>query len=398
MRRRSHRTDGLRILVTVTFNTNQLRSHLLPLLAIDGVAEVVLVADAAPAPMLGVRVVIPPQFLSRLFGRAVAKLLVCGFLAIRDRPDWIMGYNLVPHGLNAYIAGRASGAKVMYHQIGGPKEWDGGGWMSDNKLLGRLPRPSRAVERGLLAIVRRADIVATMGTSGREALLRRGLDPERVVVVPPALDPSRTAEPRAAGTRYDVVAIGNLIPRKRHSDLLKAVASLRARGLSLRLGIAGDGPLAEDLADEAARIAVGDLVSFLGFREDVKAVYESAGVFALPSRDEGLSIALLDAMASGLAPIATSVGDIRDVVHDGESGILFAVGDVEGLADGLARLVGDDDFRERIAAAARLQALSWAGVGSVAERLRATMFVPSDITIGRPFQVSGDVGRPGGAA
>jgi glycosyltransferase involved in cell wall biosynthesis len=79
-------------------------------------------------------------------------------------------------------------------------------------------------------------------------------------------------------------------------------------------------------------------------------------VFALSSRFEGLPIALLEAMASGVAPVATRVGGIPEVITDGRDGLLVDPGDPTALAAALARALGDDDERARIAACARARA------------------------------------------
>src|SRR5262245_36942316 len=140
----SRRADGggrgMRLLATVTFNPNQLRSHLLPILAIPEVDEVVLVCDEQPVPLPKLRPAVPTPRAQRVLGRAGSKLALCVQLARRLRPDWILSYNIMPHGVNGFLAGRASGIRSMYHCIGGPREWEGGGWCSDNAILGRLPR------------------------------------------------------------------------------------------------------------------------------------------------------------------------------------------------------------------------------------------------------------------
>src|SRR3954469_23303739 len=116
----------MRVLLTVTFNRNQLQSHLAPLLALEDVDRVWLVADERPEPHVsGVEVIVPPAALTRTVGRAFAKTVTLVFLARRLRPDWVVGFNLVPHGVNAYVAARSCGAKSLYHQIGGPREWQG---------------------------------------------------------------------------------------------------------------------------------------------------------------------------------------------------------------------------------------------------------------------------------
>lgn len=349
----------MRLLVTVTFNANQLRAHLLPILRIPEVEEVVLVSDTLPpADLPKITPVVPSRAEKRSFGRAGSKLERCVRLAVRARPDWILSYNVMPHGVNAAIAGRLSGTRTMYHMIGGPAEWRGGGWRSGNAVLGRLPRPVQPLEHALLGVIRRATIVCTMGRSARAELLAAGLAPERVVIMPPSVDLDRFAPaPPGSPKEYDVMTVGDLIATKRQADFLAMVAQLRRSRPALRAAIAGAGPLEAELRALAGRLGISGAVDFLGAHDEIEAVYRSARVFVLSSRHEGLSVAMIEAMASGLPSVVTAVGDLADLVKDGRNGALVPVGDVGRLAAEVGSLL-DDENRYRAASAAAREDVS----------------------------------------
>jgi glycosyltransferase involved in cell wall biosynthesis len=360
----------VRLLVTVTFNSNQLRAHLQPILALEEVEEVVLVADQEPPTLPKVRTILPDPRLVRVLGRAASKLVTCVQVARRERPDWVLGFNLVPHGINAYLAARASGARSLYAMIGGPVEWEEGGWRSDNAILGRLPRPVPLLERLLLRVVRGCDVVAAMGGAGRAALVSHGVGRERAVVIPPAIDVDRF-RPSAGSVRpYDVLTVGSLIDTKRHVDLIEAAGILHAGGRNVRVAIVGDGPLEGELAVSARRYGVDGAVELLGFREDVEKLYADASVFALPSRYEGLSIALGEAMASGLPAVVADVGELRELVLDGENGFVVPVADPPALAERLQRLLEDEEVRRAFSARAAARARDVMGSARVADVYR----------------------------
>ncbi|MCA1672992.1 MAG: glycosyltransferase, partial [Actinobacteria bacterium] len=257
------------------------------------------------------------------------------------RPHWTVGLNLVPHGINALLAAKVAGGRSLFHMIGGPREILGGGWCSDNAVLGRLPRPVPALERLLVRLVRACDFVAVMGTEARRLLIERGMAADRVVPIPASVD-ERRFHPRAAdGQDYDLVTVSQLIPRKRLDDFVRAVARLRQTRPRLRAAIVGRGPVEADLRTLAERLGVGDAIDFLGFRGDVEELYARSRVFVLTSRSEGLSIAIAEAMASGLPVVVTDVGEVRDLVRDSENGHLFAVGDVDALVRLAAGLLDD---------------------------------------------------------
>lgn len=353
----------MRLLVTVTFNPNQLRSHLAPLIAIPEVTEIVLVADREPPPLDKVRAVVPSAALARSLGRAGSKTVLCRRLARQLEPDWIVSYNIMPHGVNGHLAGRASGRRTMYHMIGGTKEWVGGGYASDNAILGRLPRAVRPVERLLWRVLQGSTVVGTMGTRDRDALIAAGLAPSRVVAVPPSVDVERYSPPPDDAERpYAIVSAASLIPRKRLHDLIEVVARLRAERPWVRAAIAGRGPLLDELSALARERGVGDAVDFLGHREDMEDVYRRARVFVLTTRSEGLSVAMSEAMACGVPAVVSDVGDLADLVHEGRNGHLVGVGDVDAFTDRIAGLLDDPDRHRAFARAAREDAVAHSGI------------------------------------
>ena len=366
----SRRNSGLRILATVTLGPNQLRAHLEPILQLPEVEQITLVSDKPGPSMPKFRTVIPRPALVRLLGRAGAKLTTCLAIARKENPDWIVSYNLVPHTINARLVGLILRRPVMCHIIGGPVEWQGGGWKSDNRVLGRLPRPIRMVEALLVRLIRGCDVIVVMGPQSRAALIERGVPPERVVIVPGGVDSQRFRRPNGANPVYQLVTAGRLIPTKRTLDFVKAFARLMARRPDLKGAVLGDGPLEDAIRAEANRLGVDGAIEFLGFRHDIENVYAQSEIFVLTSRNEGLSLAMLEAMASGLTVVVSDVGEARVVVQDERSGYLFPVGDVDALVERLERLLDDAPLRARLGQAAEKEALRVAEYGRIAEAYR----------------------------
>jgi glycosyltransferase involved in cell wall biosynthesis len=117
--------------------------------------------------------------------------------------------------------------------------------------------------------------------------------------------------------------------------------------------ICGEGALRADLQAEIDRMQLSSSVRLQGNRSDIERFLESADVFVLPSRWEGLPVALLEAMGAGLPVVATRVEGVEEVVeHDGQ-GLLVPPGDLEALVRSLLRLIEQPDLRERMGKAAR---------------------------------------------
>lgn len=361
---------GLRLLVTVTLNPNQIRAHLEPILALPEVAGVTLVADRPAPEMAKLTTIVPPRLLMRVLGRAGAKLVVCLLNARRHRPDWVVAYNLMPHGINVFLVGRLTGTKTLFHLIGGTEEWQGGGWDSDNRYLKRLPRPIALLEKLFLALIGRFDAVVTMGTRSKRMLVERGVDPNRIHVIPASVDEARFQPVEDAEPLYDIVTVAQLIPRKRLHDLVAAVGELRRTRPSLKVAIVGVGPLEEELRATVDSAGLDDVVEFLGFRRDIEAIYRQSRVFVLTSAHEGLSIALSEAMASGLPAVVSDVSEAPDLVQNDRNGFRYPLGNVDRLVECLSAVLDDEQRRARFARAAAEDAREVTGLRRAKECYR----------------------------
>src|SRR5690606_35395203 len=153
-----------------------------------------------------------------------------------------------------------------------------------------------------------------------------------------------------------VGTVGNFTAKKDQATLLRAVAGLAGGARPPVLVLVGLGPMEDDLRALAGRLGLAERVLFTGSRDDVPDLLPGFDVFALSSRFEGLPIALLEAMGTGVAPVETRVGGIPEVITDGEDGLLVDAGDPGGLAAALERLLEDGDLRARLGAQARARA------------------------------------------
>jgi glycosyltransferase involved in cell wall biosynthesis len=122
---------------------------------------------------------------------------------------------------------------------------------------------------------------------------------------------------------------------------------------SIRCDVVGDGPLRDELSALARDLDVASDVRFLGYRDDVAPFLEDADAFVLPSRAEGISNALLEAMALGLPVIASAVPGNTDVVEHEANGLLVDVDDPASLGAAVLRLLDEPDLRRRLGRAAR---------------------------------------------
>ena len=166
-----------------------------------------------------------------------------------------------------------------------------------------------------------------------------------------------------------VVNVANLLPVKNHGLLLRAWARVHeGRGAATRpyLLLLGDGPEKEGIFAEAARLGLLPYLRVLGRVGDVERYLAASDVFALSSHAEGFSNALVEAMASGLACVATDVGGNAEALAGG-AGVVVPPGDEDAFAAALAALVDDEARRRELGATARARAVVSFGMERMVE-------------------------------
>lgn len=243
-------------------------------------------------------------------------------------------------------AARLRGVPAVIHG----HSFDFGGWLAG------LPAPARAVVRAALPADRWLVLSTGLAAEYRAAL---HLPADRVQVLHNPVPAAATAAPDPAETAVlQVVSLGRLGERKGTYDLVSALAALPPDTLNrLHLTLAGDGEVDEVRAAVAAA-GLGEAVTVTGWIDAAgrDRLLAASHVFALPSHHEGLPMALLEAMAAGLAPLTTPVGGIPDAVSDGIDGLLVPPGDPAALAAALTALVDDRAATAALATAARERA------------------------------------------
>lgn len=262
------------------------------------------------------------------------------------RPDLVH-----THGsLAGRIAGRLAGARIVYTKHG----------MAHQAERSVQIRGSGRLLNGLVDRLF-ADAVIAVSPGVGEDLVRKGT-PRRLVHVianavalppPPPTGPHPARVELGLGDRPVALVTGRLAVEKGHTYLLQAWVTVRDAVPAAVLLIAGDGPDRQALEDEATALGLGDSVRFLGFRPDARTLPQAADLFVIPSLSEGLSLALLEAMACGCPVVGSDIPGIAVAAKDGEHGLLVPPGDVRKLAAACIALLQDRPRAQRLGAAAR---------------------------------------------
>ncbi len=226
--------------------------------------------------------------------------------------------------------------------------------------------------RGLLWLERAATtatthVVANSDAVAADALRQEHLPARKLSVIRNAVPAAffEAAEPAALPADLPVViCVASLLPYKGHGVLLEAMYLLARDGLLVTLVLAGEGGERTSIEERAARL--GLRVLLLGERDDVPALLAAADVAVLPSFEEGLSNAVLQAMAAGCPIVATDVGGNAEAL--GETGLLVPPRDPAALAAAIASVLQDSESATRLATAARERARSMFSMDVMVER------------------------------
>lgn len=220
------------------------------------------------------------------------------------------------------------------------------------------PLKDRRRAVALEQVFSKVDLIHCVSDDMRRTVEGLGAPPDRILVNRPAVPVADFAELRRGDPPADgplnILSVGRLHWKKAHDDGLRAVAALRARGVEVRYRIAGEGDQREKLLFLIDQLDLGDSVELLGTCSEaaVRSELGRADVMLLPSLSEGISNAVLEAMAAGRPVVTTDCGGMSEVVTDGVDGMVVGVGDISAMADRLEDLARDAELRRTIGARA----------------------------------------------
>jgi len=301
-----------------------------------------------------------PSLRRDLDARSDARALASLVRLMREVRPHVVHTHTAKAGTLGRLAAILAGVPVRVHTFHG--HVFEGGYFSPAKTRAFL-----AVER---VLARRTQRILTVSENVRAELLALGIGrPEQVTVVPLGLDLdplARAAEHRGALRRelgIDdatplVGIVARLVPVKAHEVFLAAAARITAERPSCRFLVIGDGERRTELEALAARAGLAERCHFLGWRADLDRVHADLDVCVLTSRNEGSPVALIEAMAAGVAVVSTAVGGVPDLIEDGTHGLLAPVDDAAAIADATLALLRAPEQRRTLGAAGRERALA----------------------------------------
>jgi glycosyltransferase involved in cell wall biosynthesis len=312
---------------------------------------------STPVPEInGVTAVYPSKRCERILGRSAARLYTFVRTCKVRNADLVGGFHLLLNGLVAHLVAAMRGMRSLYICGGGVREVEGGGFRTQNKLFMKIGYESKVIERLLVRTACDIDYIVTMGTSVRDFFQERGAR-GAVVVIPGGFDTNEFSPPSASVEKeFDLITVGRVSSVKRPDIFIDIVDQLNKQGVRAKAVIVGDGPLLGEVREDVTRRGIDEFVTFAGWQSDVVPWLKSGRIFLLTSESEGLSQALIQAMLCGLPAVVTDVGDLSDLVVEGENGFLINELSAELFVKSLLPLLTNPQQFDDFSRASRLAA------------------------------------------
>lgn len=306
----------------------------------------------------------PMDRVEALRAQGLAVLLVSGWSHLKTMAELaallrdLKPLALLAHGFPEHLIGRHAGLRAGVPVL----------MQVEHNSRERYTPWSRWQSRYL---ARRSAALVGVSEGVRQSLLAQGLPADKTVAIPNGINLSRFTQ--AGGEReVGVLMSARFARQKDHATLIDAMGVLASQhGLRPPLTLAGVGPLQARMAARVRRLGLAGQVRFVGHHRDMPGLLRSQALYVLATHFEGMPLALVEAMASGCACIASDVIGVRGVIEHGVTGWLVPEGDAAALAEAMARLLRDPVLAARLGAAARQRALAEHGLALMRERYEA---------------------------
>ncbi len=213
-----------------------------------------------------------------------------------------------------------------------------------------------------------ANTLIVVSEQTRQTAIDEGVYSKKIMVIPNGATPLNTLSVDRTKARRDLgladndlflLSVGRLTYQKGHEFFVQAMPKILSHFPNIQAGICGEGPLRSQLEKQILELGLSNYVHLLGMWSDIAPALVAADIFVLPSRWEGLSRALMEAMAEGLPVVATHIDGIKDLVIDGVQGLLVPPEDSDRLGDSILQLLDHPEMMIRLGTAAQTHVLQF---------------------------------------
>ena len=326
----------MRICVIAGMIDAKLHSKIAPLQAIDEVTQIDLIRRQ---PYAGDKITChsPPEPLLRWLPFAeLWRFSTLILLAIFKRPDALIAFGTVPHGVYAWWIGKLFRIPVVQHIMG------------KNDL--RLTTEDKIGQKITLSAIKNADLVAVRGKHTRDWLSSKGVASNKIFIPQNIHDFSLFTPSLAAEPEFDLIYVGLLEKYKSLTLLIETIDQVRTQKENIRLLLVGDGAERQALEKQIEERNLADNVFFAGKIEfsELPRYFQQAKIFIMTSQGEGLPMAMIEAMSCGLPAIVSADADIEEVAKHNINACVVTSPTPEHFTKAILALYSDDKLYETL--------------------------------------------------
>jgi glycosyltransferase involved in cell wall biosynthesis len=189
----------------------------------------------------------------------------------------------------------------------------------------------------ILHFLKKASYINVPGSQSKKFWNDLGIDADKINILHSTIDTENTFQPIEVEKEYDFIFVGELVARKQLNVVIDAINRIIKSGHAAKLAIIGEGPSKFELIQQAQNLNISDNIKFLGHQTDINFFLNKSKIFVLISKNEGIPCALMEAMACELLSVAINIGDVSDVLIDGETGFIVNENTVDSVYHVLKR-------------------------------------------------------------
>ena len=266
------------------------------------------------------------------------KFFVGMYLALKMKPDIIISYYLIPHGIIGNIIGKIVGIPTIVSMIGSDLSY-----LNQRSLLKNV----------FIKILSMSNLVLVTGTNSKETLKNLGIKEDKIRIMANTIDVNKFSIQRNLLIKKDIdlIFVGRFLPVKRIDRILRIMYEFQRRFgrlYSLHAYLVGDGVLKSELMAFSQKLNLTN-VDFVGYKEDIIPYMTRSKILLLTSLSEGFPATVLEAMSMGIVPVVGNVGDITDIIKDGENGFIIKEYNYEDIAELIFKLLKSPGILREIA-------------------------------------------------
>ena len=315
---------------------NLIVSKTLPVVACGVFSHIYIFSEEAGIEVDGADYIILPAFIRHLkpkFLKRIVRLiyepLQLIFYACRLRPAIIHGYYSLPKGMNSFIASKLSGSRCVISIIGGKEE------IETSFFIKQFSRPL------IVWLLKQAHHVTTKGRKDNDYLLHFDIDEEKISIFNGAIDTERFCY-QGESKNIDLLFAGYFDQFKGPQRALEIIRKVSQELPDIKALFIGNGPLYQNVLDKAIKLGLSANITFAGHVNDSENYFKRSRILIFPSANEGLSTAMLEAMACRCVTITSNVGNQTEAaIHDYNSIVIPDFNDLQSFSAQAIKLLKD---------------------------------------------------------